>query len=117
MRTRARLAALVAGRRILRRTNPELQTWSREQWQSWLEEQRAGLGDTSRPPLVVFAALSSLDDIVIHVGLIQLLSEPALRCAVVLSMAGEESVRVAQAQSRREGWEGLVRIVDDGEAR
>ncbi len=113
--TRADLTAvMIGGRRLLGRDNPQLADWSRMQWESWLRRQRAAVSD-SGPRLLAVVAITCVDDLLLHVGLMQLLAVSGSRCRVVLSLAEEEAVRVVRALARREGWGSLVYIVTDGD--
>src|SRR5688500_5360164 len=116
MRTRRATAALIAGRRALGRANPELEKWSGEQWHAWLEAERQGGADASALPIVVIATLTSVDDLLLHVGIVQLLCEARLRCALLLVLPTPEAARLARSGARRAGWEGLVCIADEDQA-
>src|SRR5687767_6043568 len=116
MSMRRATAALSAGRRSLRQANPELEKWSREQFHAWLAAQRYGEGDASAWPVVVIASLTSIDDLLLHVGVVQLLCEARLRRSLLLVMATPEAARLARSDARRAGWEGLVCIADEDQA-
>jgi hypothetical protein len=103
------LAALIAGRRALESSNPRLLGWATRHWLNWLDEQRSVEHD-QKPAVVAVASLSRLEDIPLHVGLIQLLASAGLSSAVVLAFPTAAMTRLAAARARREEWLGLVHM-------
>jgi hypothetical protein len=104
-------AAMLAARQILGRDNPDLQAWSRSQWKRWLERQHSAHVRGAGDPLFVFASLTCIDDLSLHIGLMQLLGLPDRRCAVTFTLPTEAMVRLVRAQARREEWHTLVHII------
>jgi hypothetical protein len=51
-----------------------------------------------------------MEDLPLHIGLMQLLSLPELRCTPVLSLPTEEAARLLRARARRDEWHALVHI-------
>jgi hypothetical protein len=111
------LSAMLAWRQLLANANPGLLTAVREEWDRWLAEQRAQPPDPSKPRLIVVADLSCSEDLTAHVGFAQLLALKNVRCSVVLSFPTVRMMQIAQAQARREAWQGLVQIVESSECR
>lgn len=109
------VAAMLAGRTLLKSHNPELSSWCRRQWARWLQTQRGAQLDISKSQLTVVAHLTCLTDVRLHVGLMQLLGESELRCAVIFCLPTEETADIARAQARREEWHQLVLIVSEDE--
>src|SRR5918993_3137514 len=109
------LTRLLAGRQILASANPVLLAWARERWNAWLLSQRSDPPDPTKPRLFVVAALSCVEDLPLHVGLMQLLATPSFRCTVLLSVPTQKVARIVGAQARREGWQNLVYIAEASE--
>ena len=108
------LAASFTARRVLTNSNPNLSRWSSETWQAWLRAQRnADLISSSR--LLVIVRLTCLEDLPLHVGLMQLTATPGLGCTVVLTFPTEEMTRLATARARRDEWHHLVHILAHSE--
>lgn len=110
------VSAMLAVRVALRRANPDLLAWSERQWQAWLETRRTERPDVGKPPVIAIASLTCLDDLFVHVRLMQLLADTSKRVALVVAFPTEEAARLARAQARADGWRDLARIVTDGEA-
>lgn len=110
------IAGMLAGRTALRRTNPDLLAWSHLQWELWIKAQHSYRADLADTPMLAVASLSCLEDLPLHIGLMQLIGIPDNHVALVLSLPTEEAARLARAQARRDGWSGLVRIVAENEA-
>jgi hypothetical protein len=106
---------MLAARRSLGRANPDLMAWSERQWQAWLRNRQRSQAAQAGPGILIVAALSCIDDVGLHVGLMQLLSIASVRCTVVLSLPTEEMALLAEVQARREGWHMLARIVAQAE--
>ena len=104
------ISRMLAARHALRRTNPELLSWSRGQWDAWLRTQRGLSSQQTQSPLLAVATLTCLEDLPLHVGLMQLLAMGASRCTVVLTLPTDATARIARARARREGWGSLVAI-------
>jgi hypothetical protein len=109
------LTRLLAARRLLATANPALLAWASEQWEAWLLSQRSDPPNPSKPRLFAVATLSCLEDLSLHVGLMQLLAEPSFRCTVLLSVPTQEVARIIGAQARRGGWQHLVHIAVESE--
>lgn len=109
------LAALLSGRQIVGRTNPRLLDWAGERWHAWLHSQRTDPPDRSKPQLFAVATLTCVEDLHLHVGLMQLLADPQFRCTVVLTAPTEEMARILGSQARREQWQYLVHIVEQSD--
>jgi hypothetical protein len=56
--------------------------------------------------------LTCLDDLPLHVGLMELLADEMLQCRLVLRLPTQEAVRLARARARREEWHMLVEILE-----
>ena len=104
------LAGLLAARRVLERSNPELLQWATRQWTRWLQSQGSIRVDEQRA-VVAVAALAGLEDLPLHVGLMQLLASPGLRCTVIFAFPTGAMTRLAAAKARREGWHALVHMM------
>jgi hypothetical protein len=113
MSAHAPIAAMLAARHALERSNPELLAWSRAQWQTWLQKEQRETGTASA---VAVARLTCLEDLPCHVGLMRILAGAAIRPPLVLTFPTEEMARLARSQARREGWGGLVRMVAEAES-
>src|SRR4051812_21482480 len=111
------LAGMVAARELLGNFGTDLLGWAAARWETWLELQRSvqERRELAGTELVAVAAITCLEDLPLHVGLMQLISIPSLHCTVVLVLPNEETVRLAEARARREGWHALVHIVRRGE--
>ena len=105
-------AGSLAARRLLRRRNPGVLAWSERQWRTWLSSEAGARPTPESWPMLIVAALSCMDDLPLHVGVMQLLGLPGLRCTLVLSLPTEAIARLVRAQARREGWDLLTHIVD-----
>jgi hypothetical protein len=105
------IAAMLAGRRILKDHCTDSLVNNRQLWDGWLRAQRTSLPILDRRKLVVVAELTCLDDLLIHTGVMQLLGARNLRCRVVLSLPTPEIARIVQAHAWREGWHGFVEIL------
>ena len=108
------LGAMLAGRRLLN-ANPRLFDWSRETWGAWLDDRRGTLPDMGRPPVIAVATLTCLQDVFLHLGLMQLLAVPGIRCTPVFRLPTEAAAWLMRAQARREGWGPLVHIYSETE--
>ena len=99
-------AGFFAARKALGQSSAELLAWSTRRWESWLDAQR----DVSTPPaeLIAVARLTCLDDLPLHIGLMQLLKTSGLGVAIVLTFPSSEMLALGRAQARRAGWHGLV---------
>ena len=111
----ALIAALLAARQVVRRDNPDLFLWCNRQWDSWLRSQQAVAPDLSNPALLAVAALTCIEDLPLHVALMQLIALPGVRCDIVLSLPSEEMARIVRAHARRDAWEGLVHIASEAD--
>ena len=111
------LTSMLAGRRILGTANPELLAWTSERWDSWLAGQRSGAPDPSKQRLIAVAEVTCVEDLKLHVGLMQLLADARFRCTVLLSAPTEQAASILAAQARREGWQYLVHIAKRSESR
>jgi hypothetical protein len=114
MKSGGLIAPMLAARRSIRRSKPDLLDWSGGLWHEWLRTQR-----DPRPRLaprgVVCASLTCLDDRFIHIGLMQFLSTSKVECTVVLSFPTPAMARLARAQAQREGWQAFVHIISSDE--
>lgn len=110
----SQLAAMFATRQLFGQANPSLLAWSEGAWNAWLKLQRNADVRASQP-LVLVANLCSLDDLVLHIGVKQLLSIPSVAFSVILVFPTEAATRLAKAQARREEWHELVRMVASSE--
>jgi hypothetical protein len=61
------------------------------------------------------AALTCLDDLRLHVGLMQLLQLREVRAAPILTFPGDDALNIASAEARREGWQALVVMIADAQ--
>ena len=104
------LAGLLAARRVLEKSNPELLDWAAGQWTQWLQSQ-GSIGVDELRAIVAVAALTGIEDLPLHVGLMQLLASPGLRCTVILTFPTGAMTRLAAAKARREGWHALVHMM------
>lgn len=98
-------------RRLLQARNPELIAWGAQRWQTWLLNQRDIRKVEPGRRLIVQAALTCLQDLPLHVALMQLLTI-ATRLTLVLTLPTKAAAQLLQAQARREEWEMLVHITD-----
>lgn len=105
------IPGMLAARHALGGANPKLLEAARNRWSNWLRLQRGDDGPAMEPRLFVAASLTCADDIFLHVGLMQLLGLPGVRCTVMLSLPTPLSARLLQAKARREGWHMLVHIL------
>jgi len=111
------VSAMLAARQSLRRRNMRVQAWGRKQWDNWIAtQQRVRPQPNSRKVLAV-AAVSCLEDLPVHVGLLQLLGIAGIRCSVILSLPTPDMARLTKARARRDGWSGLVQILADDETK
>jgi len=69
----------------------------------------------AQPHVVVVANLTCLEDLYLHLGLMQLIATPGLRCTPVFRLPTHASAQLMKAKARREEWETLVHIVSDAE--
>jgi hypothetical protein len=101
---------MLAVRRSVEERVPELLAASRLGWESWLESQR--LPDSSHldQRIICIAELTCLEDLPLHVGLIQLLVAHGSRCRVLLSLPTLEMANLVRERARRESWHELVYI-------
>jgi len=102
---------MLAARQAVARDNPDLTAANRERWNAWLETERRRDFATPGRQLVVCAEITCLNDLYLHVGLLQLLAVPNLRSRVLLMLPTEAAARMVRAQAYREGWGGLVQIL------
>jgi hypothetical protein len=109
------IAEMLSARHLVRTANPDLVAWSSGQWRAWLAAQRNAWTDMSQPRLIVAAALTCIEDLPLHVGLMQLLALRNVRCRVILSVPSDATGRLVRAQARRDGWELLVTILTETE--
>ncbi len=105
------IAAMLAGRRVLDRSGTDLFARNRLVWEEWLGTQRCTVPNPDRRKLVVVVELTCLEDLLLHVGVIQLLGTASLRCRLVFSLPTQKMAQIVQAQAWREGWHGLVQIL------
>jgi hypothetical protein len=106
------VAGMLAWRRALRSRHPEIATAVAAEWEKWLQLQRQEPSDVSRPLLIVHAQLSCLEDAKAQVGVAQMLAFADVRCAPIFSFPTAALTSIARAEARRNGWEGLISIVD-----
>ena len=97
------IPGMLAARHALGGANPKLLEAARNRWSNWIRLQRGDDGPAMEPRLFVAASLTCADDIFLHVGLMQLLGLPGVRCTVMLSLPTPLSARLLQAKARREG--------------
>jgi hypothetical protein len=109
------LSAMLAARSVVGTANPTLLNWAGERWTAWLHSQRSDPPDVSKPRAFIVAALTCVEDLPLHVGLMQVLASGLFRCNVTLTVATPDLVRLLGAQARRGGWEHLVQIVEQSE--
>lgn len=109
------LTNCLAARNMLESQNARLLDWTERQWQRWLERERSGGGPTWKSSLVLVAALTCLDDLRLHVGLMQLLQLREVRAAPILTFPGDDALNIASAEARREGWQALVVMIADAQ--
>src|SRR3982751_4136017 len=107
------IAYMLAARRSVRRENSDLLGWTERQWQAWLRAQRSAQEPLFGPRILIVAAISCIEDLPLHVGLMQLLSNRTFQCTVALSLPSDEMIRLVRAQARREGWHMLVHIFSE----
>jgi hypothetical protein len=105
---------MLAGRRLLDR-NARLGDWARRTWHGWLEDRRETAPNMAQPLVVAVATLTCLEDLYLHMGLLQLLATPGLRCTPVFRLPTDAAARLMRAKARREEWESLVHIISDAE--
>lgn len=104
---------MVAARQLLRARNPALLARGVEQWDAWIAGQRRQAMDAGQPRLILVAALTCIDDLPLHAGLLQLLATKDVRCRVVFSMPTQAAAKLLRAQARREGWHLFVQILHE----
>jgi hypothetical protein len=114
MNSPALITGLLAARTLMADEHIDLFSWSRQKWEKWLESQRSP-DKTNASGLIVVAALSCLEDLFLHVGVMQLLASDGFRPALILTFPTQEMTRLAKARARREDWHGLVRMVSHAE--
>jgi hypothetical protein len=110
MNSSALITGLLAARTLMADEHIDLFNWCGEQWKRWLESQRSP-DNSGASGLLVVAVLSCLEDLLLHVGVMQLLASDGFRCALILTFPTPEMTRLAQAKARREDWHGLVHMV------
>jgi hypothetical protein len=109
-------AAMLAARHIAGRDNANLGPWSRQRWADWLSVRRSPRHVRGEPLSAIAVRLTCLDDLHLHVGLMQLLPLMGAGCTPLFSLPSEEAARIFRARARREEWDGLVLVATDGEA-
>ncbi len=112
MSTKQFVAGMFAWRRALLSRHADTAAAVTTEWEKWLQLQRNESPDVSKPLLIVMAHLSCLEDVKVQIGLAQMLACPDVRSAVVLAFPNAATASIARGQARRNGWQGLVKIVD-----
>lgn len=114
MTTEPSVSALLVARAVLANVNPDLLAWTAGAWDGWVRTQRDP-GRAYAEQLVAIVHLSTLEDLPLHVGLMQLLALHDVHCSVVLALPTDSAARITSARARREGWHNLVRIITEAE--
>ncbi len=109
------LTIVLAGREILGRSNPALLEWNSQAWRAWCTQDHCPPDPQPASPVLAVAALTCLDDLCLHSGLMQLLQLPGVRANVILVFPTEAALRIARAEAWREGWLGLVTMVAESD--
>jgi hypothetical protein len=104
------LSAVLAARQLLRARNPELLAWSARQWDAWLSSQRRAGSDAGKCRVIIVVALTCLEDLPLHIGLLQLLALDGVRSEVIFRASTEAAANLLRAQARRQGWHLFVHV-------
>lgn len=64
---------------------------------------------------VAVAALTCLEDLQVHAGLMQLLHLPGLRAELVLTLPTKDAVAIVRAEARRDAWLGLATLIAEAD--
>ena len=115
MSVRNLIAPFLAARQSISRDNPLLLDWSRRQWAAWIRSQQQSGLKPPGPRFTIVVALTCIDDLPLHAGLMQLLGIPGIRPAILLVLPTEPMARIVRAQAWREEWLGLVEILSEAE--
>jgi hypothetical protein len=108
------ISGMRAARKLIGEINPDLLTWSQERWKGWRLRQKS-TKERGRSRIVIVAAITCVDDLHLHIGLMQLLGVSDLPATIVLAVPTHESARLIRSQARRDGWEMLVHILVEAE--
>jgi hypothetical protein len=114
MTTEPSVSALLGARAIAAKVNPNLLAWTAGAWEGWVRSQRDARRSCAQQ-LVAVVKLSALEDLPLHVGLMQLLAMQDVHCRIVLALPTDFAARIASARARRQGWQNLVRILTSAE--
>ena len=106
---------MLAAGHLLERSNQRLLVWSKRGWEAWREQAQAPNTLEPMPRFIIVAALTCLDDLRLHVGVLQLLHLPGVRADLVLTLPTGEALAIARTGARRDGWLGLVTMITDGD--
>jgi hypothetical protein len=103
---------MLAARQLLQAQNPGLLAWSDRQWKTWLSAQRDVRLRKRGRQLIVMASVTGVDDLMLHIGVMQLLTMREFHCRLFLCLPTDQSVHLTRARARREEWEMLVDIIE-----
>ena len=106
---------MLAASHLLERSNPRLLDWSKRAWEAWREQEQAPHRQGPMPSVIIVATLTCLDDLRLHVGVLQLLQRPGIRANLVLTLPTAEALGIARTEARRDGWLGLVTMIAEGD--
>ncbi|MBO9669754.1 MAG: hypothetical protein J7485_04475 [Sphingobium sp.] len=99
----------------LTQTNPSWIEASTQAWQDW----RHGAGKTLPHPglsqMAIVARIQCVDDIILHRGLLQLLSLDTVQPLVLFALPTASALAIAQGRALREGWASLVSLILEAE--
>jgi hypothetical protein len=92
------------------RIDHELFTW-RDYWENVIQNP-ACLG---KPKLLIVARIQSIDDIILHRGMLQILGLSSIQPLVIFALPTSAAVEILSGYARREGWASLVSIATEAE--
>lgn len=102
-------------RRLLDYHYPESLRCNRNAWRAWLARRGSSLVDTALPKAFLAIRVGSIEDVILHTAMLQILRHPGFLPLVVLVLPNRVAARLAWVEAMAEGWASLVTITSDAD--
>lgn len=106
---------LAALRCSLMQTNPSWIETSAKAWQDWQYRAGKALPRPGLSQMAIVARVHCVDDIILHRGMLQLLSLHAIQPLLLFALPTTSALAIAQGRALREGWASLVSLILEAE--
>jgi hypothetical protein len=115
VRQAAATGLFAALRHQLAQTSPNWLAANRAAWENWWGMASRALPRHDLPQTAIVVRIQCIDDIMLHRGLLQLLSLETIQPLILFILPTASAVAILRGQALREGWASLVSLLTETE--